>query len=151
MPANIIKRGRKLNPMSWPKRILITLAAAVALMLIPVVGLLVYDVYERFQVALFNNSHPMLQKMSDLPYGAYNEREQGMAAILLQRIPLGSPRSEALAIFSTEGMKCERPTATAQQGMLVCHVTSPRVRWHIEVQFDDDDKVSGGRVLMLKA
>jgi hypothetical protein len=145
------RRDRKISPMSWSKRILITLAGAVALMLIPVVALVIYDLYERVQVALFNNAHPMLQEMSSLPYGPYNEREQGMAAILLKRLPLGSTRSEALAIFSTEGMKCERPVGTAQWNMLVCYVTSPRVRWHIEVQFDKNDRVSGGRVLILKA
>jgi hypothetical protein len=137
--------------MSWSKRILITLAGAVALMLIPVVGLVAYDVYERVQVALFNNAHPMLRAMSEPSDGSYEERQQRMTSILLTRLPLGSTRSEALAIFSTEGMKCERPTGTAQQRILVCYVTSPRVRWHIEVQFDENDKVSGGRVLTLKA
>ena len=35
MPASITQRDQKSNPMSWSKRILITLAAAVGLMLIP--------------------------------------------------------------------------------------------------------------------
>lgn len=136
--------------MSWSKRILITLAAAIGVMLIPVVGLIIYDVYERVQVALFNNAHPMLRAMSEPSDGSYEERQQRMTSILLARLPLGSTRSEALAIFSTEGMKCERPTGPISRTMVVCGVTSPRVRWHIEVQFDDNDKVSGGRVLTLK-
>ena len=151
MLTTIIKSDRKVSPMSWSKRILITLALAVALILIPVVGLVVYDVYERVQIALFNNAHPMLRTMSEPSDGSYEERQHRMNSILLARLPLGSTRSEALGTFSTEGVQCSRPPGTAQQKMLVCYVTSPRVRWHIEVQFDDNDKVSGGRVLTLKA
>jgi hypothetical protein len=148
MPASITQRDRK---SSWPKRILITLAAVVALILIPVVGLVIFDLYDRVQVALFNNAHPMLRAMNEPSDGSYEERQQRMNSILLTRLPLGSTRSEVLAIFSTEGMKCERPTGPISRTMLICGVTSPRVRWHIEIQFDENDKVSGGRVLTLKA
>jgi hypothetical protein len=148
MAPTMISLDRKLSPISWPKRILITLAAAVALILLPIIGLVIYDEVE---VALFNNAHPMLRAMSEPSDGSYEERQQRMNSILLAQLPPGSTRSEALAIFSREGMQCSRAPGTAQQKMLVCYVTSPRVRWHIEVQFDDNDKVSGGRVLTLKA
>jgi hypothetical protein len=148
MAATMINLDRKLSPISWPKRILITLAAAVALILLPIIGLVIYD---EVQFALFNNAHPMLKAMSERPNQNYAEDRQRMNDILLERLPVGSTRSEALQIFSTEGMQCSRPPGTAQQKMLVCYAASPRVRWHIEVQFDDNDKVSGGRVLTLKA
>jgi hypothetical protein len=148
MPADIIKRDRKLSPISWSKRILTTLVAAVALILLPIVGLVIYD---ELRFALFNNTHPMLKVMSKRSNLTYAEEQQRMNDILLKRLPVGSTRSEALQIFSVEGMECARPPGTAQRNTLVCSVTSPRVRWHIEVQFDDNDKVSSGRVLTLKA
>jgi hypothetical protein len=155
MPATIINSDRKISPMSWSKRILITLAAVVALMLIPVVGLIIFDFYVDAQVARFYNTHPMLRSMNEAPHPPITrpltELDQARADILLKRLPIGSSRADALQVFSLEGMKCERPTGTAQQSMLVCYVTAPKVRWHIEVRFDDNDKVSGGRVLTLKA
>jgi len=137
--------------MSWPKRILITLAAAAALILIPVVGLVIYDFYERMQVALFYRAHSMLRTMHELPDQSYETRLQGMTNILLKRLPIGSARSDALGVLSDEGMKCSPGTGSTARTMLVCGVTSPRVRWHIEIQLDENNKVSGGRVLTLKA
>jgi hypothetical protein len=148
MVATMINLDRKLSPISWPKRILITLTAAVALILLPIIGLVIYD---EVRFALFNKAHPMLKAMSERPNQNYAEDQQWMNNILLKRLPVGSTRSEALQIFSAEGMACERPVATADRNMLVCYVTSPRVRWHIEVRFDENDRVLGGRVLTLKA
>ncbi|MEA2823462.1 MAG: hypothetical protein QOJ86_5466 [Bradyrhizobium sp.] len=133
--------------MSWPKRILITLAAAAALILLPIIGLVIYD---EVRFALFNNSHPMLKAMSEQRNQDYAEDRRRMNDILLKRLPVGSTRSEALQILTVEGMECARPPGTAQRDLLVCYVTSPRVRWHIEVQFDENDRVLGGRVLTLK-
>jgi hypothetical protein len=142
---------REISPMSWLMRILITLVATVALIAIPVVGLVIYDVYERAKVALFYHAHPMLQAMNEVPNLPLAETEPQMADILLKRLPLGSTRSEALRVFSVEGMKCSPAVGLEARRLLVCGVTSPRGRWHVEVQFDDSDKVSGGRVLTLKA
>lgn len=137
--------------MTWLNRILITLASVAALLMVPVVALVIYDIYERTQVARFYEAHPMLRAMNELPDQPYAERQLRMADILLKRLPLGSTLSQALDVFATEGMKCERPARPLSRPMLICSVTAPRMRWHIEVQLDGNDKVSGGRVLTLKA
>jgi hypothetical protein len=131
---------RKASPMSWSKRILITLALAAGLLLLPVIYLVFWDIREAARLAQFERTHPMLAKMA----ASFNERNE----ILLARLPIGSPRTEALNTLSEEGMSCERPRAIAQRDMLLCWTTYPRGTWHIEVRFDANDKVAGGRVLL---
>jgi hypothetical protein len=134
----------------WFKRILIILAALIAL---PVVGVLILDLYVRVQVALFYKAHPMLRTMNEAPplTTRGDDSWPQMRAVLLERIPIGSARSEAVRILADEGMVCiaiNTPTRNLSCSLPYDPVGVPR--WHVEVNFDEHDKVAEGRVLPLK-
>lgn len=133
--------------MRWFKCVLFAFAALVLLL---IVGLAVLSADEKAQVARFYDAHPMLQMIDKIP--AILDRER--VDVLLQRVPKGSTRKDAFQILSSEGMSCFN--ATPNQRPLVCGVKKREPahlipNWHVEVQFDENDKVSGGRVLALKA
>jgi hypothetical protein len=135
----------------WFKRILIILAALIAL---PVLGLFSLDLYVRVQVALFYKAHPMLRTMIEAPPAPTRATDPWpqMRAVLLERVPIGSARSEAVRILTDEGMVCAAANMRTQNS-LACSLSYDPVgvpRWHVEVQFDKDDKVADGRVLPLK-
>jgi len=72
-----------------------------------------------------------------------------------KRVPMVSMRTDAIQILTSESTVCGS-VDSASRKLRVCHVKDrePRdliPRWHVEVQFDEGDKVSGGRVLALKA
>jgi hypothetical protein len=61
-----------------------------------------------------------------------------------------SMRTDAIQTLTSEGMVCGS-VDSASRRLRVCHVKDrePRdliPRWHVEVQFDEGDRVSGGRV-----
>ena len=133
--------------MRWFKRVLLAFAALVLLL---IVGLAVLSADEKAQVARFYDAHPMLQMMDKIP--AILDRER--VDVLLQRVPKGSTRKDAAQILSSEGMSCSH--AQSSQRLLTCDLKDREPahlipRWVVEVQFDENDKVSGGRVLALKA
>lgn len=133
--------------MRWLRRVLFAFAALVLLL---ITGLVVQSSHEKTQVTRFYDAHPMLQMMDKVPVLLEQERID----VLLQRIPKGSTRMSALQILSSEGMNCSH--AHSNQRLLTCDLKDREPahlipRWFVEVQFDENDKVSGGRVLALKA
>jgi hypothetical protein len=103
----------------WFKRILIILAALIAL---PVVGVLILDLYVRVQVALFYKAHPMLRTMNEAPplITRGDDSWPQMRAVLLERIPIGSARSEAVPFSPTKAWSVLR--SIRQRG--TCRVRS---------------------------
>jgi hypothetical protein len=152
MPTAIIQDDRKVSLMRSSKVFLIILTA---LVLIPVIGVVVYGRYVDAQVARFYDEHPLLRSINELPHPPITrppaELDQQRDAILLKRLPIGSSRADALEMLSSEGMKCSPMTIPNHREMLVCKASSHQSRWRIEIQFDENEKVSGGRVLELKA
>jgi hypothetical protein len=137
--------------MSWFKRILMILAASI---LLPVAGLFSLDLYVRVQVALFYKAHPMLRTMNEAPplTTRGDDSWPQMRVVLLERVPIGSARSEAVRILADEGMVCTAIN-TPTRNSLACSLPDDPVgvpRWHVEVNFDEHDKVAEGRVLPLK-
>jgi hypothetical protein len=140
------------------KRILIILAATVGLILLAIIGVaiavVVYDAYVKVQVAQFYKAHPMLRSMNEAQPVATSGVDPWpqMRTVLLERVSVGSSRSEAVRILADEGMVCTAIN-TPTQNRLACSVPDEPVgvpRWHVEVKFDEDDKVADGRVLALK-
>lgn len=132
--------------MRWFKRPLFAFATLVLLL---IVGLAVLSADEKTQVARFYDAHPMLQMMDRIP--AILDRER--VDVLLQRVPKGSTRKDAAQILSSEGMRCGH---VQSQRLLTCDLKDREPahlipRWVVEIQFDESDRVSGGRVLALKA
>jgi hypothetical protein len=152
MRATLIQDDRKVSLMRWFKGFLIILTA---LILLPVLGVIIFDFYVNAQVARFYDTHPMLRAMNDArpatTHGADPWPE--MTAVLLQHVPLGSARSDAVRILADEGMDCQ-PSNAPTPNSLACflHDRPASVpRWYIEVKFDQDNKVSEGHVLVFKA
>jgi hypothetical protein len=144
--------------LSWFKRILIALAAIVGLILLAIVGVVIavviYDFYVRTQVAQFYKTHPMLRSMIETQPVATSGVDPWpqMRTVLLEHVPVGSSRSEAVRILGAEGMVCTAIN-TPTQNRFACSVPDEPVgvpRWHVEVQFDEHDRVANGRVLPLK-
>jgi hypothetical protein len=105
---------------------------------------------ESYHSEEFYASHPLLRSMLA---ANHNDLSAAMAAILLARIPIGSERSDAERILADEGMDC-KPSDHVTPNSIGCFVQnrpSSVPRWYIEVKFDKDDKVSGGRVTPFKA
>src|SRR4051812_8681655 len=84
------------------KRGLIVFALFSAPFLLLAGAFVIYDQIENARVAEFYDAHPMLREMSG---GTAAEQ---MTAILLQRVPVGSARSDALRALSAEDIECER-------------------------------------------
>jgi hypothetical protein len=148
MLATTIRQNVKPGSMRRLKRAL-TIGSALVLLL--VAGLFALNAFERVQIARFYEAHPMLGMMNKFP----STVDPGMVDILLKRVPIGSMRSDAIQILAGEGMECGSVDSSSRK-LLVCGAKDrePRhliPRWHVEIQFDQSDKVSGGRVLALKA
>jgi hypothetical protein len=140
------------------KRILIILAATVGVMLLAVMGVVVairiYDAYGKVQVAQFYKAHPMLRSMIETQPVATSGVDPWpqMRVVLLERVPIGSARSEAVRILADESMVCTAINTPTRKS-LACSLPDDPVgvpRWHVEVNFDEHDKVAEGRVLPLK-
>jgi hypothetical protein len=144
--------------MSSFKRILIVLGAIVGVMLLAVIGVvvaaLIYDAHVKVQVTQFYKAHPMLRRMNEAPpAGARGDDSwPQMKAVLLEHVPIGSARSDAMRILADEGTVCS-PIKTPALNRLQCSLPDQPVgvpRWYVLVNFDEDDKVADGRVLALK-
>jgi hypothetical protein len=152
MSAAIVQDDPKVSLMRLFKVFLIILTA---LVLLPVIGLIIYSRYVDARVAQFYDEHPLLRSMNELTHPPITEPlaelDQQRVDILLKRLPIGSSRADALERLSSEGMKCSPMTIPNHREMLVCKASSIQSRWRIEIQFDENERVSGGRVLELKA
>jgi hypothetical protein len=152
MAAAIIEDDRKVSLMRLFKVFLIILTV---LVLLPVIGVVIYGRYVDAQVARFYDEHPLLRSMYELPHPPITEPlaklDQQRDDILLKRLPIGSSRADALEMLSSEGMNCLPMTIPNRREMLVCKASSLQSRWRIEIQFDENERVSGGRVIELKA
>jgi hypothetical protein len=109
---------------------------------------------ERVRAERFYTKHPLLKEMRDAPPSASipNDPWPHFTELLLKRVPRGSTYADAVNILGAQGLTCN--PSQAWERMIVCYPPDrPSIvpRWHIEVKFDADGKVSGGRVLMLKA
>jgi hypothetical protein len=148
MPAAAIQQNQKLSLMRWFKRALIIV---VALILLLVVGLFVLDAHETAQVTRFYEAHPMLRMMNEFP----TTQDSKVIDILLERVPIGSTHSNTIQTLSSEGMSCAKLTS-GNRKLLSCQLKEREAcllipEWHIEVLLDDNDQVSGGHILKLKA
>jgi hypothetical protein len=119
-----------------------------------VVTVLIYDAYVKVQVAQFYKTHPMLRSMNEAPPTVTRGDDSWpqMKAVLLERVPIGSARSDAMRILAAEGMVCtaiKTPTRNSVQCSLPDEPVGVQ-RWYVQVNFDEDDKVADGRVLALK-
>jgi hypothetical protein len=134
------------------KRSLIVFFGLVAL---PAGVLAVFYWMETVQSERFYAAHPVLRAMRDAPPAGSrsNDPWPEMTTILLEHVPTGSTRSDALRILGDEGLNCTPSNAPTPNSLACWTRTRPSnvPRWYVEVKFDQDDKVSGGRVLMLKA
>jgi hypothetical protein len=128
---------------------------AVVAVLGVVAVVLVYSGIETARAEAFYTAHPMLREMAAAP-PSYTSRTDDpwprMTDILLKHVPTGTSREDALRILSAEKLSCSPSAST--KNLLICqaHLRPSNVtRWWIEVRFDEVDRVSGGRVLALKA
>jgi hypothetical protein len=105
---------------------------------------------ERAESERFYAAHPMLQGMRDV-VNVHGSGTPILTDVLLARVPLGSTRQDAIRILSSENMSCEWVEIMRT---LVCSPLSRPShvpRWHIELAFSHDDKLSAGRAFPLKA
>ena len=142
------------------KRGLIIFAFFSAPFLLLAGAFVIYDQIENARVAEFYDAHPMLREMSG------GKAAEHMTAILLQRVPVGSTRSDALRALLAEDIDCERGNTSGkpyrlkpelrQPEVLVCHsIKRPRTRripaWYIELRLDGNDRVAGGNAMHFKS
>jgi hypothetical protein len=156
------------------KRGLIVFALFSAPFLLLAGAFVIYDRIENARYEEFYDQHPMLRTMRDTAW-------MDMTTVLLQRVPVGSTRSDALHVLSTEDIECEpgnnplkpnppKPNAFTPYPQkpnplkpellladtLVCHsIKNPRIRrvpaWYIELRFDGNDRVAGGNAMRFKS
>ena len=141
--------------MRWIWRGLLIFAGL--MILLPAAGLAINHYVETAQRDRFYASRPMLRAMHEVLPSQERPGDPAprLSAILYARVPLGSSRSEALRILGTEGIQCSPATGPVGLNHMVCspwdRPTHVVPRWHIEIRFDQDDRLAGGRVLALKA
>jgi hypothetical protein len=148
MPTAIIRQKQKLSLTRWFKRALTVVAALILLL---VVGLFVLAAHETAQIARFYDAHPMLRMMNKFS----TSQDPRMVDVLLERVPIGSTRSNAVQTLSSEGMFCTKLTVEDRK-LLSCELKEREAcllipEWYIQVSLDDNDEISGGRVNAGKA
>jgi hypothetical protein len=136
--------------MRWIRRVLFVF---VSLIVLPAVGLAVNHRFETIQTEMFYANRPMLRAMRDvMPTSERPNPQPPYVDALFERVPRGTTRNSALGILASEGLACERSSAL-NTGM-VCSALSEKPvhepNWHIELVFDQDEKLTGGRALALK-
>ena len=146
--------------MRWTRRFLLSLAVLVTATF-GIVGGVVSAIWVPFLMAdikanAFYASHPMLRAMRDAPTHFTSKGDRpAVTKILLNRVPPGTSRSEAIQILATENIKCDRTMVSLHADrVLVCGpIKRPCsvARWYIELNFDEKDTLAGGRALSLKA
>jgi hypothetical protein len=129
------------------KRGLIVFALFSAPFLLLAGAFMIYDQIERARAAEFYDAHPMLRAMRD------TGRTE---SILLQHVPVGSTRSDALRVLSAEGIDCKPDSQSGNTELLVCQpVKIARTRrvpaWYIKLSLDGNGKVLGGSVIPFKS
>jgi hypothetical protein len=112
--------------------------------------------HETTQSNRFYAAHPMLRSMRDAntPASGPIDPSAQYTGILLGRVPVGTTRSDAIRILSSEGIACSPVRNLDGTILAVCHAPQrpPNIpNWHIELNLSADDTVTGGRVLALKA
>ena len=114
--------------------------------------------YDDDEVENFYASHPMLRAMekarSNGATSQPNDPFPQLRDVLLQRVPVGSNRDDAIRILASEGLICEKPDGPSGTTRLSC-LTDTRPasvsRWYIELHFDQDDKMIDCRAFPFKA
>ena len=131
------------------KRGLIVVAGLIAVL---AAALVINDRIEIARSERFYAEHPMLSAMDKTPVGGGRSWER-FTPILLERVPVGSTRTDAVRILGGEGLACAASTLPTPGSLQCSPPTQPAgvPRWYIQVEFDGDSKVSGGKVLMMKA
>jgi len=143
--------------MRFIKRGLIIFALVSAPFLLLAGAFVIYNQIENARVAEFYDAHPMLREIVSKP--------EQMTAVLLQRVPIGSTRSDALRVLSAEDIDCKRSGRSGkpdplkpellQPELLECRpVKVARTRgvpaWLIELSLWNG-KVAGGSVTPYKS
>ena len=139
--------------MRWSKRGLIVFALFFAPLLLAG-AFVINDRVENARYQEFYDEHPMLRAMRDTAWS-------NMTAILLQRVPVGSTRSDALRVLSAEGIDCKpgnqsgRPELRKPEYLVCLPIKVARTRrvfaWYIELSFDENGRVSGGNAMHFKS
>jgi hypothetical protein len=115
--------------------------------------------YDDRQVEDFYSTHPMLRAFRESNRTIAqavlrpNDPWPHITDTLLSRITPGLHRNDAEKILQAEGIDCAPSSGPQKEALLVCGVRSKPSgvpRWYIEISFDQENAVSGGRVLMLK-
>jgi hypothetical protein len=110
--------------------------------------------YETNQSRRFYAAHPMLRTMDEtVPGSGRATGWERFTPILLQRVPVGSTRADAIRLLAEEGFECIPSTVPWPHSLGCWTRTRPSnvPRWHIQLELDQSDRVAGGRVMMLKA
>jgi hypothetical protein len=141
------------------KRGLIVFALFSAPFLLLAGAFVIYDRVENARYEDFYDGHPMLRAMRDTAWS-------DMTAILLQRVPVGSTRSDALRVLSAEDIDCKLSSKSGKPNplkpelllpeVLECHpIKTARTRrvpaWYIELSFDENGKVAAGNAMHFKS
>ena len=143
--------------MRWIKRGLIVLAGII---LLAVGGLIINHRIETAESERFYAAHPMLRAMRDAPRepqmfdGRPHDAWPHMTDVLFRYVPRGMPREDAMRVMSSERLRCSQRFASDRYALMVCDpevIPAHEPRWHIELGFDNDDKMVDGRALALKA
>ena len=131
------------------KRGLIVFAGLIVVM---AVALVINDRIQTARSERFYAEHPMLRAMDKTPLDGGRGWER-FTPVLLERVPIGSTRADAIRILGDEGLACAASTVPKPGSLQCSPPTQPATvqRWYIQVEFDSDNKVSGGKVLMFKA
>jgi hypothetical protein len=118
------------------------IAAAVAFVLVAPVGLWAW--YKTAQVERFYQDHPLLGAMREGQRGSVNDSGPARQA-LLQRVPLGTDKAVAVAVFSKEGFDCKAVAAAVN-----CQIGAPAVMndttWIVSLLFRPDGRLGDARV-----
>jgi hypothetical protein len=133
------------------KKLGVSILAVVLVPILFVVGCLMV---EELQVQAFYESHALLNQMANAPLkpSRTNDPTPQMTDILLERVPIGTNRSEAIRVLSSEKLRCGPPNPKAVKMTVCSPIEAPASvgRWWVELTFNTDDEVSSGRAMRLK-
>lgn len=106
---------------------------------------------------MFYAKRPMLRAMDNaMPTSTRPNPnpQRSYAEILFERVPHGTARERTLDVLTAEGIRCTPVNGPDRDRNMVCYAPNRPMhvpRWHVELAFNQNDELSGARVLSLKA
>ena len=99
----------------------------------------------------FYENVPFMRDMIDAGNSKPEDRLAGMTKFLLERIPVGTTRSQALRTLTSEKIVCRSPEKQLSSMMCSPFRNPDRRRlWTIELFFNAADELSSGRVVRFR-